>query len=158
MLKVSPDDGSRKRSMPRDVGNEQIGSEQPDGGGAAEPGDPDEPHAGNKEQRAPNQRDQHGLAEIGLQHETGDGDHKQGERDGIGRHFRAARRLAEQPGDQDHERGLEEFRRLYVDPEQHNPTPCALYLGAEMQRGGDQQHAEHKDHERQPADMAGRQE
>ncbi len=134
-----------------------IGRDEPDRGGAAEPGHPDEPHAGEEEQRAPDQRDQHGLPEIGLQHEPGYRERQQRQRHGVGGHFRAAGGFGEQPGDQDHECGLEKLRRLDVDAEQDDPAPRALDLGAELQRGGDQQQAQHEDDERKPADMARRQ-
>ena len=44
-----------------------------------------------------------------------------------------SRGFAEQPGDEDDEGGLEEFRRLDVDAEDHQPAPRALDLRAEVQ-------------------------
>ena len=83
---------------------------------------------------------------------------QQRERDGVGRHFRPARGFGEQPGDQDHEAGLEEFRRLHVDAEQDDPAPRALDLGAELERGGHQDQAEHEHQQREAPDVARRQE
>ncbi len=66
--------------------------------------------------------------------------------------------LAEQPGDQDHEGGLEELRRLDVDAEDDDPAPRALDLGAVDQRRHDQREADDEHHQRDPADVARRQE
>ena len=140
------------------MGNEHVGGGEPDRGGGADAAHPYQAHAGEEEQRAPDQRDQHGLSEIGLQHEPGHRHAEQPEREGVGGHFRPARGFAEQPRDQDDESGLEKFRRLNVDPGEHDPAPRALDLGAEMQRGGDQQQAHHKHDEGKPANVPWRQE
>ena len=110
-----------------------------------------------KNKRAPDERDQHGLTEIRLQHEQGDHEQQQGKRHGVGRHFRPPRRFAEQPGDQDHEGRLEEFRRLHVDAEQHDPAARTLDLGAEEHGRDDPEHAERKHNEREAADLPRRQ-
>ena len=101
---------------PRHVRDGEIGDGEPDRRGAAEAEHPDQPHAGQEEQRAPDQRDQHGLAEIGLQHERRRRDAEQQPSAMVLAGISGRRAdLAEQPGDQDHEGGLEEFRGLDVD-------------------------------------------
>ena len=77
------------------MGNEEICGRNPDRGGAANAGDPDDPHAGKEEQSAPDQRDQHCLAKIGLQHETSESNEQKRKRHSVCRHFRPARRFTE---------------------------------------------------------------
>ena len=68
--KVSPEAGSRKRSMrARDVRHSEIGADKPAAADAGEPATQTMRMPGHEEQRAPDQRDQHGLAEIRLQHQ-----------------------------------------------------------------------------------------
>ncbi len=103
---------------PRDVRDREIGAGEADRRRAAEPDHPDQPHAGQEEQRAPHQRDQHGLAEVGLQHQAGTTASSSSASAMVLAGISGRRAdFAEQPGDQDHEGGLEEFRRLDVDAE-----------------------------------------
>ena len=159
MLNVSPDDGSRKRSMRRATcGIEHIGADEPDGRRAAEAGHPDQPHPGQKEKCAPDQCDQHCLPEVRLQHEAGYRERQQGQRNGIRRHLRPARGFPEQPRHQDDKGRLEELRGLQIDTQKDDPAARTLHLGTVMQGGDDEHEAHHEYKQRKPANISQRQE
>ena len=137
--------------------NRIEGGEQADARRRAEPEHPDKAHAGHVEQRTPDQSDEHGLAEAGwITSKLTTTASRTSATVFAGMSGRLLD-SAEQPRDQNHECRLEEFPRLNVDAEDHQPAPRALDLGAEIGRRGNQDQADDENDQRQLADPARRQ-
>ena len=86
---------------PRDVRHREIGGRQPDRRGAGEPDHPDDPHAGQEEQRAPHAARSAWSGRNRAAARAGHRQQQQRERHGVGRHFRPPggfRRTARRPG------------------------------------------------------------
>ena len=140
------------------VRQELVGRHDAEEAGAAEPHHPEPMQAGDEEEPAPHDGHEHRLPEIGLQDQRNDRRRQDEEREERARHVVAPRSFREGPGGEDDEGGLDEFGGLYADGAEHDPPMRALDLGPELEGEEDEPHAERVDDEREPPDMAKRQE